>query len=90
LKYGASVELSFARQSALVAPDPRFYGFYNIFFDEIRISISATNTAFNLDDLQFIQQTPLPAALPLFATGLGVMGLLSWRRKRKNASDTMA
>jgi hypothetical protein len=27
--------------------------------------------------------TPLPAALPLFATGLGVMGLLGWRRKRK-------
>jgi hypothetical protein len=27
--------------------------------------------------------TPLPAALPLFATGLGVMGLLGWRRNRK-------
>jgi hypothetical protein len=28
-------------------------------------------------------QTPLPAALPLFATGLGGLGLLGWRRKRK-------
>jgi hypothetical protein len=27
--------------------------------------------------------TPLPAALPLFATGLGSLGLLGWRRKRK-------
>jgi hypothetical protein len=27
--------------------------------------------------------TPLPGALPLFATGLGVLGLLGWRRKRK-------
>lgn len=27
--------------------------------------------------------TPIPAALPLFATGLGGLGLLSWRRKRK-------
>jgi hypothetical protein len=27
--------------------------------------------------------TPLPAALPLFATGLGTIGLLGWRRKRK-------
>jgi uncharacterized protein (TIGR03118 family) len=27
--------------------------------------------------------TPLPASLPLFATGLGVLGLLGWRRKRK-------
>jgi hypothetical protein len=30
--------------------------------------------------------TPLPAALPLFATGLGVMGLFGWRRKRKGAT----
>jgi len=30
--------------------------------------------------------TPLPAALPLFATGLGALGLLGWRRKQKKAS----
>jgi len=30
--------------------------------------------------------TPLPAALPLFSTGLGALGLLGWRRKRKNAA----
>ncbi len=30
-------------------------------------------------------ETPLPAALPLFATGLGALGLLGWRRKRKQA-----
>jgi hypothetical protein len=30
--------------------------------------------------------TPLPAALPLFATGLGALGLIGWRRKRKAAS----
>ena len=30
--------------------------------------------------------TPLPAALPLFAGGLGLMGLLGWRRKRKAAA----
>ena len=26
---------------------------------------------------------PIPTALPLFATGLGALGLLAWRRKRK-------
>jgi hypothetical protein len=31
-------------------------------------------------------ETPLPAALPLFAGGLGVIGLLSRRGKRKNAA----
>ena len=30
-----------------------------------------------------LTQTPIPAALPLFATGLGGLGLLGWRRKRK-------
>jgi hypothetical protein len=35
-------------------------------------------------------ETPLPAALPLFATGLGMMGLLGWRRKRKNAAIAAA
>jgi hypothetical protein len=29
---------------------------------------------------------PLPAALPLFATGLGVLGLLGWRMKRKQVA----
>ena len=35
-------------------------------------------------------QTPLPAALPLFATGLGTLGLLGWRRKRKAAAALAA
>ncbi len=30
--------------------------------------------------------TPTPAALPLFATGLGALGLFGWRRKRKNVT----
>jgi hypothetical protein len=39
---------------------------------------------------QTVSQTPLPAALPLFATGLGAMGLLGWRRKRKNTAAIAA
>jgi hypothetical protein len=43
--------------------------------------------SFSLDAVLTVSQvaTPLPAALPLFATGLGAMGLLGWRRKRKTA-----
>jgi hypothetical protein len=32
-----------------------------------------------------VSTTPLPAALPLFAGGLGAMGLFGWRRKKKTA-----
>src|ERR1039458_8413889 len=34
--------------------------------------------------------TPLPAALPLFATGLGALGLLARRKKRKGAAALAA
>jgi hypothetical protein len=37
-----------------------------------------------------IGATPLPAALPLFVTGLGALGLLGWRRKRKSAAAIAA
>ena len=30
-----------------------------------------------------VSVTPIPAALPLFATGIGAMGLIGWRRKRR-------
>ncbi len=30
--------------------------------------------------------TPIPAALPLFASGGGLLGFLSWRKKRKQAA----
>jgi hypothetical protein len=33
-----------------------------------------------------VPAVPLPAALPLFATGLGALGLIGWRRKRKAAA----
>ena len=33
--------------------------------------------------INLLSSTPLPAALPLFGTGLGMMGLLGWRKKRK-------
>ena len=37
-----------------------------------------------------VTATPLPAALPMFAAGLGVMGLLGRRRKRKNSTALAA
>ena len=46
-----------------------------------------------LDDISVTgasSATPLPATLPLFATGLGALGLLGWRRKRKKAAIAAA
>ena len=44
---------------------------------------SSSNGLLGLSGQDFSATTPVPAALPLFATGLGLMGLLGWRRKRK-------
>ncbi len=55
-----------------------------------KIDTSLTTTATD-GQLEFsANATPLPAALPLFATGLAGLGLLGWRRKRKNAAAILA
>ena len=43
------------------------------FYDNINITEAA------------VAETPVPAALPLFASGLGALGLVAYRRKRKAA-----
>lgn len=43
--------------------------------------------ALNIDDVSLVTdgpgEVPLPASLPMFASGLGALGFLRWRRKRK-------
>lgn len=36
----------------------------------------------SIDDIS-LTAVPLPAALPLFGTGLGLIGLFSWFRRRR-------
>jgi hypothetical protein len=69
-----------------------YLGFSGGGFDEILIqSLGSSSALFNptgfedlaIDSIAATAATPLPAALPLFATGLGGLGLLGWRRKRK-------
>ena len=38
----------------------------------------------------FVEPVPLPAALPLYGTGLGLMGLFGWWQKRKAAARLQA
>ena len=45
-------------------------------------SLTANESDSNLT-FQRVSEAPLPGALPLFATGLGALGVVGWRRKRK-------
>lgn len=67
--------------------------------DPLRVALSADHfvLGINLQGLSFgageqiivnfadVNPVPLPAALPLFASGLGVLGFLNWRRRRWTA-----
>ena len=41
---------------------------------------------FDIAAVSGVSKTPLPAALPLFAGGVGALGFFGWRRKRKTAA----
>lgn len=49
------------------------------------INLCETCSIVAFDDVTFseISEVPVPAALPLFGTGLAALGFLGWRRKRK-------
>ena len=68
------------------ANGPGNYSYFNN-YDSFPNSNDYYNTGSNTFELSFastsLAATPLPAALPLFASGLGALGLLGWRRKRK-------
>jgi len=69
----------------------QFFGFVSTDpFNTITLSVpnitTPDQTSYVVADVitaSSISATPLPAALPLFATGLGALGLLARRRKRK-------
>ncbi len=46
-------------------------------------TIGGTNLNTGFTNISVGSATPLPGTLPLFASGLGMLGLLGWRRKRK-------
>jgi hypothetical protein len=66
------------RSDEFVAPDWERVG-----TDVTGQGIFPFNASFSLTGVSTV---PLPGSLPLFATSLGALGLLGWRRKRKNAA----
>jgi hypothetical protein len=57
--------------------------------DTLDITAQTTPSDWFVDDISVapsgVAATPLPAALPLFAGGLGALGLLGWRKSRHAA-----
>ena len=49
-------------------------------------TVNAFSDAEGAESFASFAATPLPAALSLFATGIGVLGLFGWRRKKKDAA----
>jgi hypothetical protein len=68
--------------------DQLIYGFQWVATGGETLNTGFTNISAQAADLSIV--TPLPAALPLFATGLGALGLLGWRRKKKKAAALAA
>jgi hypothetical protein len=70
----------------------RFYGFQDSSADITSVTITGAAAGgnvigFDLDNFTYnatptVSAVPVPAALPLFATGLAGLGLLGWRRKK--------
>jgi len=85
--------------NAAIGTSPKFFGvidalgFNKFEFRELegKLEIGGGDIKFiSADDFSFAQSSipsvPLPAALPLFGTGLALMGFIGWRRKRKLAA----
>ena len=59
--------------------------------DTYIVTLSLTGpSGLNMSINETINATPLPATLPLLASGLGALGLLGWRKKRKNSAALAA
>jgi len=69
----------------LVDPFPGSLGTIDICSSPSGCTVGQGNI-YSADDITITAETPLPAALPLFAGGLGALGLFGWRRKRKAAA----
>lgn len=86
-----NVDLFFSPLSPVFVTNSAVLLFRAFFFDPTNgiVNNSPAQAAFFLSGIgvEPLTQTPVPAALPLFATGLGVLGLLMRRRKRRQSAS---
>jgi len=77
--------LTFASVLASISLDEAFVRYQGITGNGFN-GASGIGTNSNVVINPVISTVPLPAALPLFVGGLGVMGLVGWRKRRKQAA----
>jgi len=81
---------AYATANAYQSPDPTAHSLADAFVDpyfdlsNLPDGVTFLESA-NIGD-SLPGATPIPAALPLFASGLGALGLAGWRRKKKVAA----
>jgi len=64
-------------------------GGFNVGKDQEDIAIDGiVGTSQLTNEFSYVSQTPIPAALPLFAGGLGVLGFVASRKRKKSAVAT--
>lgn len=86
LALGVGVHTNATQSSGSASIDP--YIFVDPSFpDAADFSIQVSD---GVSNVPISAATPIPGALPLFTSGLGIMGLLGWRRKRKGAAEAAA
>ena len=81
-----TVNLTDTFSSPLTAYEGTGKNFLTVEFDDLAPLGNFINSTDGLSGsitYTYTPATPLPAALPLFASGIGGLGLLGWRRKRK-------
>ena len=79
----SSGAMIFANFSSLNASPPGFALNVGLIVGQLEILDDEGDLVFGTISFSPVAETPLPGALPLFATGLGALGLMTWRRKRK-------
>jgi len=94
--FGNGSTLDVALPITLNFPDNGYFGITSdLRIASIAFGLSGGGTtqlgSFAIDNLTIgaaspVDAIPLPAGLPLFASGLGALGLLGWRSRRKNAT----
>lgn len=80
---GGAVVETFAATTNRDTTADDYYGFEDIVFDEVRFQISAINSNFNLDNVQYsfaATAVPEPGTLALLTIGLLGIGVLRRRR----------